>query len=172
MPSPTLSGLVAVAVCLVSATGIAQPKTAPSDGTFRHGLGPVAAKVTTGTRSDAAATVGYDGTLALPDRRWRIGGRADWTRTASDAAPAQREMRLSLVQESQHRLRRDTWLRQGLVLSPVVAGAGGMRTVVDGGLAVAMTPKAQVNVGVTHRRESGAAPAGTAIGAKVDLRID
>jgi hypothetical protein len=176
MPLPFVTRPVLLASCLLSAASFAQtpaaPVPTPPDGTFHHGLGAVAAKVTTGTRSDAKATIGYHGMVALPDGRWRIGGRADWTRTATDAAPARREMRLSLVQESQHRVQRGTWLRQRIVLSPVVAGRGGTRTVVDGGVALAVTPKAEVNVGVTHRRESGAGTAGTAIGAKLDLRID
>ena len=176
MPSPILCRLIVASACVLPAVGFAQGTSAPlpplPDGRFRHGLGPVSAKVTTGTRSDASASVAYDGTVALPDGRWKIGGRADWTRTATDKAPARQEMRLSLVQESQHRVHRGTWLRQRLVLSPVVAGAGATRTLVDGGLAVDVTSRARVNVGVTHRREGGAADAATAIGAKLDLRID
>jgi hypothetical protein len=178
---PSLRNVLLLALCLPPAAALAQAVPPPpppppppplADGQFRHGLGTVAAKVTTGTRSNTTATVGYDGTLGLHDGRWKIGGRADWTRAATEANPPRREMRLSLVQESQHRVQRGTWLRQRLVLSPVVAGAGGTRTVVDGGVAVDMTPKARVNVGVTHRRESGVGTVATAVGAKLDLRLD
>lgn len=61
---------------------------------------------------------------------------------------------LVLAEESTHKWTSTTSFRQKLSLYPALSSGGGFRSVFDTGLAVAMSPRFNLTVGLTHRYDS------------------
>ncbi|MDQ6685066.1 MAG: DUF481 domain-containing protein [Pseudomonadota bacterium] len=61
---------------------------------------------------------------------------------------------LLLAEESHHKLTATTSFRQKASLFPALSSSGGYRAVFDTGLAVSMTPRLSLNVGLTYRYDS------------------
>ena len=86
------------------------------------------------------------------DMRWRFGGKAFWSRSGSETISE--SVGLMLMAESQQRWGGALWFRQKLSLFPALRAGEGVRGVLDTGMAIALTPLCNVNLGLTQRYDS------------------
>jgi len=156
--------LAACALALAPALAFAQ-----ADGRVRYALGG-GAQVVSGTTSVASANLGAESVSATPDRRWRLAAKALWVRSAGETTS--RQATLLLVQESQHRWNDRTWVRQQVSIQPALRAGEKLRSSVDTGVAVAVTRRARLHVGLTHRYDGAVRGIDTRFVTGVSLRLD
>ena len=156
--------LACCALVLAPALALAQ-----ADGRVRYALGG-GAQVVSGTTSLASANLGAEGVSASPDRRWRLAAKALWARSAGETTS--RQATLLLVQESQHRWNDRTWVRQQVSVYPALRTGEKLRSSLDTGVAVAVTSRARLHVGLTHRYDGAARGIDTRFVTGVSLKLD
>ncbi len=145
--------------------GVATPSPAAlaaevqPDGQMRYALG-AGANFRSGTTANAASfNLGAESAVATTESRWRFAGKALWSRQAS--AGSNENLALVLVQESQHRWSRGTWLREKFSMFPALRAGDGLRSTLETGVAIATSPFFTISFGVLQRFDGNAAvPAG------------
>lgn len=124
------------------------------DGQIRYALGGSLAYLSRSSENSASVNLGADTAIATADSRWRLSGKALWSRTVGETAAE--SVTLWLVQESQHRWG-GVWLRQRVSVRPPLRASEALRTTLETGAEIATSPVCNVNVGVLQRYDAGAA---------------
>ena len=139
---------------LAAAPGLALAQSAPlkPDGSIRYALGGGGSYVSGTTANAATANIGGEGAFATTDMRWRFGGKALWARSGTETISE--SVTLMLMAEAQQRWGGATWFRQKVSLFPALRPGEGVRGVFDTGMAIALTPICNVNLGLTQRYDS------------------
>jgi hypothetical protein len=144
------------ACALAAAPALAFGQSAPlnPDGNVRLAFGGGGSYLSSTMATRLQANIGGEAAFATTDTRWRLGGKAHWSRIGGETTAE--NVAVQLTGESQHRWRGSTWFRQKLSLFPALRPGDSVRGVLDTGLAIAMSPLCSVNLGVTHRYDSNA----------------
>ncbi len=125
------------------------------DGQMRYALGAGASYSSSTGANAASVNFGAESAVATTDARWRFGGRALWTRTVGETGSE--GMTVLLTQESQHRWRGRTWLREKFSVLPGLRAGESMRTTLETGLAIVASPFCRIDLGVLQRYDGYAA---------------
>lgn len=152
MPLRSLA-LLALAALPTLAAGEGMPVR--PDGNLAYALTAGASYLSTSSLAAARVNLGGEAAVASLDTHWRFGGKALWSRT--EAETKAETVTLLLVQESRHRWRGGTWFWEKLSVLPAMRSGDALRGSFDAGMAVAMSPFVQFNVGVSQPYERGAA---------------
>ncbi len=124
------------------------------DGRMRYALG-AGASYSSATGANAASfNFGAESAVATTESRWRFGGKALWSRTVGESS--NEDLKLLLVQESQHRWSGSTWLRERFSVFPGLRSSEGLRTTLEAGLAFATSPFCKVSVGMLQSYDANA----------------
>jgi hypothetical protein len=124
------------------------------DGQMRSALGAGASYTSATGVAAASFNFGAESAVATTDSRWRFGGKAFWSRTVGESS--NEDMKLLLVQESQHRWSGSTWLREKFSVFPGLRPNEGLRTTLETGLAFATSPFCRVSVGMLQSYDANA----------------
>ncbi|MEO8079601.1 MAG: hypothetical protein ABI641_03670 [Caldimonas sp.] len=142
------------------------------DGNLRYALGVGASFLAGSTITAASANVGGEGALGTLDSRWRFRGKALWSRSENGDSTSE-NVTVLLVEESEHRLRGRTWLRQRISFFPALRPGESLRGIVDAGLAMALSPLASLNFGVSRHYDgnAGLGWSGMAVVTSIAIRL-